>query len=63
METGRQCVMCPRSVLRQRRHILQETLLHSSPELAAYILQNGLTQVSHSHCIYLLIYYTYIDNF
>lgn len=45
METGRQCVLCPRSILRQRRHIMQDTLPQNRPDLAEYIIQNGLIQV------------------
>ncbi|CAH2092865.1 unnamed protein product [Euphydryas editha] len=45
METGRRCVLCPRSILRQRRHILQNTLPQRRPDLAEYIVQNGLVQV------------------
>lgn len=53
---GRRCVLCPRSVLRQRRHILDEHLPERQPRHAEYIQQNALTEVSvHISCRHIII--------
>lgn len=48
---GRRCVLCPRSVLRQRRHILDEHLPERQPRHAEYIQQNALTEVCILHIL------------
>jgi hypothetical protein len=43
---GRRCVLCPRSILRQRRHILEENLPELQPLIAQYLRENALIPVS-----------------
>jgi hypothetical protein len=42
----RQCVMCRRSVYRQRRHVLNEDIPQRDPQMAAYIREHAVIHVS-----------------
>ncbi|XP_045510487.1 uncharacterized protein LOC123705641 [Colias croceus] len=41
----RQCVMCRRSVYRQRRHVLHEDIPQRDPQMAAYIREHAVIHV------------------
>lgn len=42
----RQCVICPRSIYRRRRHILDDSMPDRQPQLAEYIREHALIHVS-----------------
>lgn len=38
--------MCPRSIYRRRRHVLDENIPQRDPQMAAYIREHALIHVS-----------------